>query len=103
MSATTIWMVEVGSPSGRQPQDDSTRTYNFVALQDNNKKKCINFVDIFRILLSGEMEEVEVAGPEQASITIGLSEADSGSSPKRGIVGDANVTGGTYGDFELEI
>ncbi|PKK58335.1 hypothetical protein RhiirC2_823245 [Rhizophagus irregularis] len=34
-----------------------------------------------RILLSGEMEEVEVAGPEQASVTIGLSEADSGSSP----------------------
>ncbi|CAB4392246.1 unnamed protein product [Rhizophagus irregularis] len=90
MSATTIWMVEVGSPSGRQPQDDSTRTYDFVALQDS-------------ILLSGEMEEVEVAGPEQASVTIGLLEADSGSSPKRGIVGDANVTGGTYGDFELEI
>ncbi|CAB4395429.1 unnamed protein product [Rhizophagus irregularis] len=56
-----------------------------------------------RILLSGEMEEVEVTGPEQASGTIGLSEADSGSSPKRGIVGDANITGGTYGDFELEI
>ncbi|CAB5296733.1 unnamed protein product [Rhizophagus irregularis] len=56
-----------------------------------------------RILLSGEMEEVEVAGPEQASVTIGLSEADSGSSPKRGIVEDANVTGGTYGNFELEI
>ncbi|CAB4395430.1 unnamed protein product [Rhizophagus irregularis] len=55
------------------------------------------------ILLSGEMEEVEVTGPEQASGTIGLSEADSGSSPKRGIVGDANITGGTYGDFELEI
>ncbi|UZO00446.1 uncharacterized protein OCT59_011580 [Rhizophagus irregularis] len=34
-----------------------------------------------RILLSGEMEEVEVTGPEQASVTIGLSEADSGSSP----------------------
>ncbi|CAB5350526.1 unnamed protein product [Rhizophagus irregularis] len=57
-----------------------------------------------RILLSGEMEEVEVAGSEQASVTISLSEADSGSSPqKRGIVGDANVTGSTYGDFELEI
>ncbi|GBC53519.2 hypothetical protein GLOIN_2v1789202 [Rhizophagus irregularis DAOM 181602=DAOM 197198] len=34
-----------------------------------------------QILLSGEMKEVEVAGPEQASVTIGLSEADSGSSP----------------------
>ncbi|CAB5180442.1 unnamed protein product [Rhizophagus irregularis] len=56
-----------------------------------------------QILLSGEIEEIEVARPEQASVTIGLSEADSGSSPKRGIVGDANVTGGTYGDFELEI
>ncbi|CAB4395248.1 unnamed protein product [Rhizophagus irregularis] len=55
------------------------------------------------ILLSEEMKEVEVAGPEQASVTIGLSEADSGNIPKRGIVGDANVTGGTYSDFELEI
>ncbi|CAB5324131.1 unnamed protein product [Rhizophagus irregularis] len=34
-----------------------------------------------RILLSEEMEEVEVAGPEQASVTIGPSEADYGSSP----------------------
>ncbi|CAB4426821.1 unnamed protein product [Rhizophagus irregularis] len=36
MSATTIWMVEVGSPSGRQPQDDSTRIYDFIALQDSD-------------------------------------------------------------------
>ncbi|CAB5365332.1 unnamed protein product [Rhizophagus irregularis] len=36
MSATTIWMVEVGYPSGRQLQDDSTRTYDFVTLQDSD-------------------------------------------------------------------
>ncbi|CAG8759964.1 9002_t:CDS:2, partial [Rhizophagus irregularis] len=35
-------MVEVGSPSGRQLQDDSTRTYDFVTLQDSDFVEWIN-------------------------------------------------------------